>query len=320
MPDWQPSAPLMNLAKRAEILAIIRQYFAQQQVLEVDTPVLSHCAVSDPFIDSLEVAYRAEPQAPSTLCYLQTSPEYAMKRLLAAGSGPIYQLGKVFRNGESGRRHNPEFTLLEWYRPGMDEQQLMADVEALLNLVMGWGTIRRISYHELFQHALGLDLEQADEAELAACARGQVDLAGPDLDRDGWLNLLMSHCIEPTLQAPTFVTDYPASQAALARLKTDSAGRLVAARFELFCAGMELANGYHELTDASEQQRRLLADQAERAALGLPQRPLDHRLVSALRAGLPDCAGVALGVDRLVMLALGCERIDQVIPFSFANA
>lgn len=318
---WQSPAPLHNLQRRAEILTRIRAFFAERAVMEVDTGVLSQYAVSDPYIDSLEVAFRGHPTGQSELCYLQTSPEYAMKRLLAGGCGAIYQLGKVFRNGEEGRWHNPEFTMLEWYRPGFDEQQLMQEVEALVCAVLGLASIRRVSYRALFLEQLGLDIDVASNAELAARMRAEIEVELEDDDRDGWLNLLMSHLIEPALvEDAVFVTDYPASQSALARLKEDADGRQVAARFELFVGGMELANGYHELTDAREQARRLEADNQQRRVLGLPRRPLDYRLVAALEAGLPDCAGVALGVDRLVMLAASASHIDQVMPFTFRNA
>ena len=321
MSDWKPTACVESLFKRAEVFAVIRQYFAEQQVLEVDTAVLSQCAVSDPFIDSLEVSYRSFPDAETEQYYLQTSPEYAMKRLLAAGSGAIYQMGKVFRNGEEGRFHNPEFTMLEWYRLGFDDQSLMDDVERLVRRVLGVGPIRRCTYADIFIEKLGVDIYVASTAQLADLMRQHVEVDMGLDDRDAWLNLLMSHVIEPLLKdEPIFIIDYPASQSALARLKVGHDDRLVAARFELFVNGIELANGYHELTDPAEQQRRLEADQHIRLALGLPQRPLELRLVEALASGLPDCAGVALGVDRLIMLVLQAQHIDEVIPFVFRNA
>jgi lysyl-tRNA synthetase class 2 len=321
MSDWKPAASVENLQKRAAILALIRQYFTEQQVLEVDAAVLSQCAVSDPFIDSLEVSFRGHPAADAELCYLQTSPEYAMKRLLAAGMGSIYQMSKVFRNGEEGRFHNPEFTMLEWYRLAFDDVALMDDVEQLVRSILAIGPIRRCTYADIFMEKLGIDITQSSTEQLASEMRQHVEVELDMDDRDGWLNLLMSHVIEPMLKhEPVFITDYPASQSALARIKTGVDGVPVAARFELFVQGVELANGYHELTDPQEQQRRLEADQHTRQTLGLPQRPLEQRLVSALEVGLPDCAGVALGVDRLVMLALQATHIEQVIPFTFRNA
>lgn len=320
--EWQPTADMEYLRGRADLLAQIRAFFAARGVLEVETPVMSHCAVSDPFIDSIEAHYAPYPGAQSEILYLQTSPEYAMKRLLAAGSGAIYQMGKVFRNGECGQRHNPEFTMLEWYRPGFDDLQLMDEVEALVAPLLGLERIERLTYGEVFQRYLGLDPYQATLQQLVDTTRRHVDVVMEDEARDSWLNLLMSHVIEPKLAAEraVFVYEYPGSQAALARVRDDAEGRSVAARFELFVDGMELANGYHELTDAAEQAARLAQDQQVRGTLGLPQRPLEQRLVAALSAGLPDCAGVALGVDRLVMLALNARHIDQVVSFPFSRA
>lgn len=318
--DWRPSASIKQLQARARLLRLVREFFATRDVMEVDTQVLSHCAVSDPFIDSIEATYRPAPGQDGQPLYLQTSPEYAMKRLLAAGSGAIYQLGKVFRNGESGSRHNPEFTMLEWYRPGWSATALIDEVETLVAEAIADFSAQRISYRDLFLRELNVDTHRATAAELAALCRQHVDAPFDDDDRDTWLNLLMSEVIEPRLQEPVFVHSFPASQAALAQVVEDETGTLVATRFELFVRGIELANGYQELTDGREQSRRLDKDQQQRHALGLPERPLEKRLVSALEAGMPDCAGVALGFDRLAMLALGAVRIDEVIPFSFERA
>ncbi len=320
--DWRPDAPIENLRRRAQILADIRRFFAARAVLEVETPALSHRAVSDPFIDSIEADYAPFPGGPAQRLYLQSSPEYAMKRLLAAGSGAIYQLGRAYRNGESGGRHNPEFTMLEWYRPDFDDRALMDEVEALVCAVLALPPIRRVTYKTLFLEHLGLDPGTAPLDALRARARAEIDVTMDDEDRDSWLNLLMSHLIEPALegQGAVFVHDFPASQAALARLRPGAGGTPVAARFELYVNGMELANGYHELTDATEQARRFEADQRSRAALALPQRPTEGRLVDALAQGMPDCAGVALGVDRLVMLALGTTSIRDVIAFAYDRA
>lgn len=317
---WRPNAPINNLRARARVLANIRHFFAEREVLEVETPVLSKCAVSDPFIDSLEVSFGFQPGIEDERLYLQTSPEYAMKRLLAAGSGDIYQMAKVFRNGESGRKHNPEFTMLEWYRLGFDDHQLMAEVAALVKTVVPELPVRYLSYAELFEQELGLDPHGTTLEQLQQACRAHVDAPFDDDDRDTWLNLLMSHVLEPRLRGAVFIHSYPASMAALAQVREDDKGRQVAARFELFVDGVELANGYHELTDAAEQARRLEADQQQRAALGLPQRPLEQRLVQALESGMPDCAGVALGVDRLVMLALGVDNLDQVVSFMHERA
>ncbi|MFT5705843.1 MAG: lysyl-tRNA synthetase class 2 [Oceanospirillaceae bacterium] len=316
---WQPSATIETLKHRAAILANIRVFFSERSVLEVDTPVLSHAAVCDPFIDAMTVEYRHFPSDDAQHYYLQSSPEYAMKRLLAAGSGCIYQMSKVFRNGEVGSKHNPEFTMLEWYRLGFDEHQLMDEVAAIVTAAIGICDFKRISYQQLFLQYLDVDINTANDQVLVDKMAEHIEVSG-DFDRDGWLNLLMSHCIEPQLAGAVFVYNYPASQAALAKVKLDTDGNAVAARFELFIDGVELANGYHELTDADEQQQRFNLDQQQRARLSLPQRPLDTNLVAALKQGMPDCAGVALGVDRLVMLALKKQNISEILPFDFIRA
>lgn len=316
---WQPSATIETLQQRGKMLANIRQFFAQREVLEVDVPVLSQAAVSDPFIDSMKVEYRHFVEDNPISYYLQSSPEYAMKRLLVAGSGCIYQMAKVFRNGEVGHKHNPEFTMLEWYRLGLDEQQLMDEVSALISSITNINSFRRLSYQQAFKDYLDIDLVSASDDLLAQTMRAYVEVSG-DYDTDGWLNLLFSHCIEPQLKGAVFIYDYPASQAALANIKKDTQGVPVAARFELFIDGIELANGYHELTDSKEQALRFSADLQQRKALGLPQRPVESRLVTALSHGMPDCAGVALGVDRLMMLALGKRHIKEVLPFDIERA
>ena len=311
---WQPSATLAQLKRRAELLHYTRAFFAAREVLEVETPLLSAVPVSDPLLTPFATQYRPEGGGKAQELYLHTSPEYPMKRLLAAGSGCIWQLCKVFRNGERGRRHNPEFSMLEWYRVGFTDQQLMDEVQALVAPLLPAQDFVRVSYAELFQRELGLDVFSADSQALAACARQHIDFVG-ELSRDGWLQLLFSHVLEPRLSAPTFVYDFPASQAALARVVADRQGRPVAARFELFVQGVELANGYWELTDAAEQAARFAADQAEQQALGQTPRPADTRLVAALEHGMPDCAGVALGFDRLHMLVEGLDDIAQVLAF-----
>jgi len=296
--------------------------------MEVETPLLSAAGATDPHLASFTTLYHG-PGAPADglTLFLHTSPEFPMKRLLAAGSGPIYQLCHVFRQGEAGRRHNPEFTLLEWYRPGFDDHVLMDEVEALARQVLGeactLGETERLSYRAAFERYAGIDPHRTDEAELRrTCARLGVPPV-PGLEgRDAWLDLLLTHVVEPQLGRGRlcFLYEYPASQAALARLRTDACGDTVAARFELYCEGVELANGYHELADADEQARRFAADRAVRARDGLPDIPADENLIDALRYGLPDCAGVALGVDRLVMLATGAGSIPDVIAFALDRA
>lgn len=318
---WQPDAAPGTLRLRAGMLARVRGFFAERNVLEVDTPLLCHATGTDPHLEALALEL-----APGQWRYLQTSPEFAMKRLLAAGSGPIYQLCKAFRRDETGQRHNPEFTMLEWYRPGFDDGHLMDEVAALMaaclpvSMLASDAVIPRISYRELFRQQLALDPFVAGDDELLACACRYTDAGDMTLTRDDILNLLMSLVIEPQLQSPVFVVEFPASQAALAQRTQDHQGFTVARRFELFIAGMELANGYLELTDAAEQTRRFAADNRQRQAAGCPVREPDQRLLAALDHGLPACAGVALGFDRLVMLAAGAGHIREVISFVADNA
>ena len=317
---WRPSASRQALQQRAQLLRAVRDYFAAADVLEVETPLLASAGVTDPNIHS----FVTRPAGPGETCrYLSTSPEFAMKRLLAADSGPIYQICKAFRRGEAGRLHNPEFTLLEWYRPGFDHNQLMAEVADLVqHLAAGlrqFDVVQHLSYGACFQTWLDIDPHSASVAALQACAReqglGEVGLAATD--RDGWLDLLMSHCIQPQLGQGrlTFVDAYPASQAALARLLPGSPA--VAARFELFIDGVEIANGFHELQDSEEQRARFVADLARRQQAGDEAVPMDEYLLSALRSGLPDCAGVALGLDRLLLVLIGGSRLDEVLAFPY---
>jgi lysyl-tRNA synthetase class 2 len=315
--QWQPSAEILTLRERAKMLAAVRAFFAERGVMEVDTHCLSQAAVSDPFIDSLEVVFSTHPGADEQRYYLQSSPEYAMKRLLAADSGPIYQLAKAFRNGEVGRLHNPEFTMLEWYRPRFSSEQLMDEVQALVTVVLGPQHWERLSYRDLFKRYVGVDPHQASIHELKALLEPHFECSFTDERKDTWLELVMSHLIEPKLIEPMLVFDFPASQAALAEVVKDDQGTQVAARFELYAGGMELANGYQELRDPAEQAERLEADDKVRESLGLPRRPLETRLVSALESGIPACAGVALGFDRLLMIKVGASNIKEVIPFGF---
>ncbi len=304
----------------------LRRFFADKGVLEVETPLLSAAGATDPQIHSFETRYQGPGAARGRALYLASSPEFAMKRLLAAGSGPIYQVCKAFRQGESGRLHNPEFTLLEWYRPGFDHFRLMDEVEALV-VELAAGRLadtraERLTYAELFHRHLGLDPHTASNEDLARRAADFPALAGVSgLARDGWLDLLMSHVIQPRLERLTFVYHYPASQAALARIIRPSADvPAVAERFELFYRGVELANGFHELTDAAEQRARFERDQAQRQAQGLPPIPLDERLLAALGEGLPPCAGVALGLDRLLLVFSDQERLSDTLAFPLARA
>ncbi|MEQ8517021.1 MAG: EF-P lysine aminoacylase EpmA [Chromatocurvus sp.] len=316
--DWRPSAGLDVLRQRAALLAAVRAFFERRGVWEVDTPLLAAHTVTDPGLQPLIVQHCAASPRPR---YLQTSPEYAMKRLLAAGSGPIYQIAHAFRDDEQGRWHNPEFTLLEWYRPGFDLDALMAEVADLVLPLLGREQSRRYRYREVFLDTLGLDPFTATDAELAACARRCVDIGDMQGGRDLWLDLLMTHAIEPMLarQGVVFIHDYPASQAALARC-TRIDGIEVAARFELYIDGVELANGFHELADAGEQARRFAGDNRRRRELGLAEREVDPYLLAALDAGLPDCSGVALGLDRLLMVLSGAPQLSAVLPFDWQRS
>lgn len=306
------------LRARAGLLGRVREFFQARDVLEVETPLLCSAGVTDPAIEPLMVERGNSLSAPR---YLQTSPEYAMKRLLAAGSGPIYQLARAFRDGEAGRRHNPEFSLLEWYRPGFDYRQLMEEVADLVIYCLGEKPVEYLAYRDLFQAELGLDPLTASLADLQARARQELDLGSLSGDRDLWLDLLMSHLVEPRLanRGLCFVYDYPASQAALSRI-VEKNGQLLGQRFELYVDGLELANGYCELTDAAEQRARFLADNVRRCEHGLAQRPMDEFLLAALEAGMPECSGVAMGLDRLLMLVTDKVDIRQVLTFDWARS
>lgn len=342
--DWKPAAALETLRLRAGLLERIRAFFSDRGVLEVETPCLSAAATPDPALLSLATHYTGPGAPHGQALYLHTSPEFAMKRLLAAGLGSIYQICKVFRDGESGRLHNPEFTLLEWYRVGFDHYRLMDELaelvgEALAGLLSAL-PVEKLSYRDAFLRHCRLDPHAATVDEFAARAR-ELDIHAPSTlgvdDPDGWRHLLLSHAIEPHLGRGrlTFLYDYPASQAALARLRPGNPP--LAERFELYLNGVELANGFHELGDVAEQRRRFERDLKRREAMGLPPVPVDQRLLAAMRRdaqvlrttghreqppaqGLPDCAGVALGLDRLVMIAAGKQALGEVLAFPFDRA
>ncbi len=317
---WQPSADRATLQQRAAMLRQVREFFYDRNVLEVDTPVLARFGVTDPHLSNLTTVLTGDNHR----WVLQTSPEYAMKRLLAAGSGCIYQLSKVFRDDEQSSRHNPEFTLLEWYRVGFSAAQLMHELEQLLQLLLGAPAACYLTYQQAFERYLHLDPLAADSHSTLQRALQDypplAELAQRESDRDTLQQLAMASVIEPALDPsiPTFITHYPASQAALAQLAPDD--DRVAERFELFYRGLELANGYHELTDAKLQQQRFLADQQQRRQLQRPHAISDPRLIAALDHGLPDCSGVAVGFDRLVMLRCHKQHIQQVLPFAIDRA
>ncbi len=306
--DWQPSASIVHLQQRAKLMSQLRTFFSERGVWEVDTPVLGAASVSDPHIEALSVAEH----------YLQTSPEYFMKRLLAAGSGAIYYLGKAFRRDEAGARHNPEFTMLEWYRPKFDDHRLIDELVELIRYLKVAAAITKISYGELFERHTGLNPHTASAAQFRQLAAEKLDVNWPDDSISLWLDLLFSHLVEPQLNDAIYlVYDYPACQKALAKTSVNAEGVEVAHRFEMFWQGIEVANGYWELTDAAEQRKRFNADNQTRCELSKPIIAPDEKFLAALDAGLPECAGVALGVDRLLMCLLEQRTISSVLPFSY---
>ncbi len=315
---WRPTASPANFRLRAELLKKARAFFDARGVLEVETPALSHAGATDRHLASFCVK-----QPHTGNLYLQTSPEFHMKRLLAAGAGDIYQLCKVFRAGEAGRQHNPEFTLLEWYRLGFDHRRLMQEVAELVCRLLPDVDAEPdyLSYRQAFERYAGFNPLNGNPANCRAALQQHGITPPPvDLDYDAWLDFTAGTLVYPALGQGriTFVYDYPASQAALARIRADDPP--VAERFEAFLNGMEFANGFHELADATEQQQRFEHDLELRAAQGLPPVLMDGALLAALQSGLPVCAGVALGFDRLVMLAAKASSIEDVIAFPFARA
>lgn len=322
--NWRPTASIETLRERARLIATVRAFFAERGILEVETPVLGQGGSTDVHLVSL--ATRARTDKGQRRLWLQTSPEFHMKRLLAAGSGPIFQLAKSFRDGEVGGRHNIEFTMLEWYRPGFTLAQLIDETTTLVATVLPSfaGPVVHYRYRELFHTHLSIDpfTTSLDALRTLAAERGQMSIhALKEEGRDTCLDLLMSMVIEPQLgqNELSVVVDYPASQAALARRHQDADGEWVASRFELYLNGIELANGYDELTDAEEQRLRFSEDNTERQRLGLPEVDVDEHLLAALQHGMPESAGVALGVDRLLQLALGKARLEDVLTFSTPN-
>lgn len=314
--SWQPSASIETLRRRAEMLARLRAFFAGRGVWEVDVPVLGRHGVTDLHIDCLRVESGGQPH------YLQSSPEYFMKRLLAVGSGDIYYLGKAFREGEAGPRHNPEFTLLEWYRVGWDEHRLMDEVAELVQGVMaeaGAGDalpVVKLSYGEMFRSVLQLDPHTAPLHTLQQMAAQTAGSGSFYESRATCLDLLFSMRVEPQLPLGIVsIYDYPECQAALACTAADKTGNRIARRFEVFLNRVELANGYFELCDAAEQKARFEKDAVMRREAGKSEMALDDKLLAALAAGVPACAGVAMGVDRLLMGCLGQKALMEVMPF-----
>lgn len=307
--DWRPSASFSTIRARARLYQQIRAFFAHSDCLEVDTPLLAISTNTDVEIGSIRA------QNLNTELYLQTSPEFTMKRLLAAGSGSIYQICHAFREGEHGRRHRSEFTLLEWYRVGFDYQRLMDEMEQLIDLLSGQqNNFTRVSYSNLFLEHTGLDVHRVNITELREyCSTTVPGTDVEQMDFDQCLDLLISLLIQPALKGYIFVYDYPVSQAALARVNQNDPR--LAERFELFHDGLELANGFSELTDADLQRERFEADNRERQSKDLPVYPIDESLLAALEFGLEDCAGVALGMDRLLMVLENLDSINEVMSF-----
>ncbi|MCE7949802.1 MAG: EF-P lysine aminoacylase GenX [Xanthomonadales bacterium PRO7] len=311
------------LESRARLYALIREFFAARGVLEVETPILSVGANTEPNIASFATKFSGHVDSGARERWLRTSSEFAQKRLLAAGVGDNYELGRVFRDGEAGQRHNPEFTMLEWYRVGWDHRRLADEiielVQAALALVGKRVTVRKIAYRDLFRDSLGIDPFASNEIELHA-ALGTVRVDPSGLSHDDWLDLLLTHRIQPEFPRDriTIVFDYPVTQCALAKIHPGDPP--VAERFELYVGTQELANGYHELTDAAEQRARFVRDNARRRERGLPELPIDENFLSALDAGMPNCAGVALGVERLLIAMTGADDIRDVLAFDFARA
>jgi lysyl-tRNA synthetase class 2 len=309
------------LQLRARLYELVRVFFSARQVLEVETPVLSAAGNTDPNMQGFSTTFNGHVDAGACERWLRTSPEYPLKRLLAAGVGDCYELGRVFRNGEAGGRHNPEFTMLEWYRLGWDHRRLMQEtivlVEAALALVQRRAEVRITTYRQLFLDELGIDPLRASIDELRALAAFGI---GPEgLGRDDWLDLLITHKLQPAFPRDriTVIHDYPASQCALAKIRPGDPP--LAERFELYLGRYELANGYHELNDAAEQRGRFERDNAVRRERGLREIPLDENLLGVLDA-MPACAGVALGVERLLMCLADTDAIADVLAYPFAQA
>lgn len=309
---WQPTTSAQALQARAQLYAHIREFFAQRQVLEVDTPYLAHHGVSDIHIHCIEVPGYG---------FLQSSPEYHMKRLLAAEMGCMYQIARVFRHGEQGQRHNPEFTMLEWYRVGMALPELIQECIDLLTPILGLEQVVQGSFREYFRTHTGLDPMRASLEALRQRAAQTTELP-EGLTRGELVDWLMATVVEPALppEQITVIYDFPDWAAALAETHQDTDGETVARRFEIYAKGMELANGYQELTCAKEQAKRFEEDQQQRKKMGLPPREADPWLLAALAHGLPFCSGVAMGLDRLLMCQLGAKHIEEVISFPFHRA
>ncbi|MDF7670204.1 elongation factor P--(R)-beta-lysine ligase [Orbaceae bacterium ESL0721] len=332
--SWQPTASTTNLIKRAKIISQVREFFADRGILEVETPILSHYAVTDLHLSSFHTRYLKPGETVTDLIHsegadhfankfsLVTSPEYHMKRLLAAGSGSIYQISKCFRNHEEvSRYHNPEFTMLEWYRTQFDMDQMINEVDELLQLILGCKAAERLSYQNAFIDHLNLDPLTANREQLVAAINClDIGFDTTNIDHDTLLQTLFTFGVEPHIgqERPVAIYNFPATQAALAEINQKD--HRVASRFEFYFKGVELANGFKELTNAKEQQARFEHDNQLRVEHGYDQQIIDTKLLAAMAAGLPDCAGVAVGLDRLIMLAISAKSLAEVIAFTFERA
>lgn len=316
--NWQPVASREVLKQRARLLKCIRAFFDARNILEVETPIIASVGTTDPHIDSLQTMFRGETY------YLNTSPEYSMKRMLADDGQPIYQICKVFRDDELGPHHNPEFSMLEWYRPGFDMHQLMNEMGDLLTNVLAQESvvIDHLSYRQVFEEFAEIDPHQVGVEDCRSCAINHniEQPVGLDDNKDEWLDWLLTQLVIPSFEPEhfTFIYDYPASQCSLARLREDEQGVQVASRFELFYGEVELANGFHELQSSTEQKQRFESENRRRIEVGKSAIKIDENLLGALSHGLPDCSGVALGLDRLLMVMCRKESIDKVMTFPFS--
>lgn len=325
MEQWQPACDLIYLPLRAQLLSLIRDFFKQRLVLEVETPLMCQATGTDPQLDFFSSAYHCLPE--NKIMYLQTSPEFAMKRLLAAGSGSIFQICKAFRNGELGRLHNPEFSMLEWYRLEFDMHQLMDEVTELLTQILSkfyhFDSHLKISYSELFEQVTGLNplffcRQTYQQYATENAIHEAIEICGND--HSMWLDFIFSHKVQATLTNYTLciVYGYPAIQSSLARINTENPA--IADRFEVFVKGIELGNGFFELSDAHEQEKRFDVENKYRHTKKKPSVEKDQRFLAALRFGLPDCSGVALGLDRLLMLVSNNHSLNDILAFPFDRA
>jgi lysyl-tRNA synthetase class 2 len=325
--EWQPSGSIESLVKRAKILSDIRRYFATEKVLEVETPTISPSTVTDVHLEAMRTLHTNPLSVKKTHLFLQTSPEYYMKRMLCAGFPSIYQITKCYRDDEVGRYHNPEFTMLEWYRLSFSMNELIEEVDTILRLVLDTPVCDKATYRELFFKYLGLDVKSDTDLKVVSICKkfGYENIVPPGFkdtlstfDRDMLLQLLFCEKIETQIgrERPIAVTNFPASQASLAKI--DPSDPWLSLRFEFYYQGIELANGFEELNDADEQNTRFILDNKKRKERGLEIKPQDVKFLNALDVGLPMCSGVALGIDRLLMLALGKKHISEVLSFDFA--